>query len=81
MPSLLEIIKQDVVELSSTVGLLLKQKRDNQDPAYVHLPLSMFPMPYPLESFIEACDLQLPFGRILAGLVREPQTNLYDVVI
>ena len=57
MPSLLEIIKQDVVELSSTVGLLLKQKRDNQDPAYVHLPLSMFPMPYPLESFIEACDL------------------------
>jgi hypothetical protein len=55
--SLLQVVKQDAVELCCTSGLMLKDKRDNQDPAYVHLPFSLFPMPYPTESFLQACEM------------------------
>lgn len=75
-----EIIKEDIVQLATTMGLMIKQKRDNLDAAYVHLPVSFFPMPYPLEMFVEACDLQLPFGRALAGIVRDPTQNISAVV-
>jgi hypothetical protein len=54
------------------MGLLLKQKYDEKDVSFIHMPFSLFPMPYPSESFMEACELQIPFGRIVAGLIREP---------
>ena len=62
------------------MGLMIKQKRDNQDAAYFLLPVSFFPMPYTLEMFVEACDLQLPFGRVIAGLVRDPANNMSAVI-
>jgi hypothetical protein len=50
------------MELCVNLGLMLKDKNDDQDPAYVHLPFSLFPTPYPTEMFIQACDMQRPFG-------------------
>jgi len=73
-------VKQDVVELCATFGLMLKEKRDNQDPGYAHLPVSLFPMPYPTDLFVQACDIQKPFARVLAGLVSDPEQNISCVL-
>ena len=59
---------------------MLKEKRDNQDPSYAHLPVSLFPMPYPTELFVQACDMQKPFARVVAGLVRDPEENISGVL-
>ncbi len=59
---LLEIIKQDAVELCTSIGLMLKQTTDLQDPVYVHMPFSLFPTPFPAELFQEALELQQPLG-------------------
>lgn len=59
---------------------MLKQKKDKKDPGYAHLPVSLFPMPYPIDLFVQACDLQKPLARILAGLISHPQQNISDVL-
>ena len=75
-----EVIKQDAVELCSTLGLMLKQKKENQDPAYIHMPFSLFPTPFPAELFSEAVTLQPILGEIVAGLIRDPTNNIAFVL-
>jgi hypothetical protein len=73
-------VKQDAVELCVTSGLMLKDKKDNQDPAYVHMPFSLFPMPYPTDSFLQACEMQKPLGRLISGLLRDPEQNIWNTL-
>lgn len=77
---LLRMIKQDAVELCSTMGLMLKKTVDPNDPAYVHMPFSIFPTPFPAESFAQSLDFQPYLGQAVAGIVRDPQHNIYPVL-
>lgn len=70
--SLLEIVKQDAVELCTTIGFMLKKSTDLQDPLYMHMPFSLFPTPFPAELFRESLELQLPLGLVVAGIVADP---------
>ena len=42
---------QDFIELAAVKGLLMKSSADPADPDYSHVPLSLFPTPYPAEHY------------------------------
>ena len=59
---------------------MLKQSKEPQDPAYIHMPLSLFPTPFPAELFVEALSLQPLLGNVVAGIVRDPEQNIACVL-
>lgn len=77
---LIDVVKQDAVELCYTMGLTMKQSRDSNDQKYVHMPFSMFPSPFPAEPFHESLVLQPLVGKIVAGIVRNPAENIFPVL-
>lgn len=51
------MIKQDLVEYCSLKGLMMKSSADPADCEYAHVPISLFPTPYPLEHYQDAVKL------------------------
>lgn len=74
------MVKQDAVELCSTMGLMLKKTADSADATYVHMPFSLFPTPFPAESFSHSLELQPYMGQVVAGIVRDPRHNIFPVL-
>lgn len=72
MDGLLETIARDVIEYSSVKGLLMKSNTSTEDCEYSHLPVSLFPTPYPLNHYQEALRLQPSLATMVASLVKQP---------
>jgi hypothetical protein len=77
---LLNVIKQDVVDLCPAIGLTTKATPNINDPKYTHTPISLFPTPFPLELYKESIALQPALGQVIAGIVRDPDNNIYEVL-
>lgn len=54
---LVETIARDLVEACSIDGLMIKQSKAKNDPAYTHIPITLFPAPYPLDLYKRAYEL------------------------
>ena len=70
--ALLETIARDVIEYCSVKGLLMKSSPLTEDCEYSHLPVSLFPTPYPLSHYQEAIRLQPALATMVATLVKQP---------
>lgn len=44
------------------------------------MPLSVFPTPFPAELLAESLKLQPSVGKVVAGLVRDPEHNMWQVL-
>lgn len=44
------------------------------------MPLSLFPTPFPAELYAESISLQPSLGKVVAGIVRDPQKNIYNAL-
>lgn len=75
--SLLETIKQDVVELCAVSGLMVKQNTIRGDPRYTHAPLAVFPTPYPEDMYSEAYSYQTALGELMCSIVGNPARNIH----
>lgn len=67
-----ELILQDLVETCAVKGLMMKSSANPDDCEYSHVPMSVFPTPYPIEHYNKAKDLQPHMATMVAELVRQP---------
>jgi hypothetical protein len=51
------MIVQDVIETCSVKGLMMKSSAEPKDCEYSHVPVSLFPTPYPEEHYRKAVEL------------------------
>ena len=68
-----------MVETCAVRGLLMKSTGPSQDCEYSHVPVSVFPTPYPWEHFAQAVGLQEPMATMVASLVRQPAC-IHDIL-
>ena len=74
MQDLRSILRKDVIEACSAIGLLIKQSADpDKLLEYQHAPISLFPTPYPLHIYNKVHDLQAPLGVLVSKLVCQPR--------
>lgn len=67
--------------MAPVIGLMIKPKgTKHEDPHFVHMPVSMFPSPYPAELLNEAIAMQPVLGKIVAGIVRDPKNLIWKVL-
>ena len=76
---LLEIIKQDAIEYCAVKGVLMKSNTPQQDVEYSHLPISLFPTPYPIEHYQQALKLQPCLATMVGSLVKQPN-KIHEVL-
>ena len=65
-------IVNDIIETCAAKGLMMKSSGNPDECEYAHVPISVFPTPYPLEHYQEAISLQPAMATMVADLVRQP---------
>lgn len=51
---------------------MMKSSANPDECDYSHVPISVFPTPYPVEHYNTAIELQSPLAAMVAELVRQP---------
>ncbi|TNV79883.1 hypothetical protein FGO68_gene7423 [Halteria grandinella] len=62
----------DFIEVAMVKGLSMKSSANPAEVAYSHVPISLFPTPYPVEHYENAKQLQNPLEEMIGALVRKP---------
>jgi len=65
-------VVSDFIELAMVKGLSMKASCNPAEVEYSHVPISLFPTPYPVEHYEHAKSLQQPLADMIAALVRKP---------
>lgn len=77
---LISEIAQNVTEVCPTLGLMVKSSETHKDPNYVHAPVSLFPTPFPRDLFECTLAYQPVVGRLLGGLVGDPDQYIHGIL-
>jgi hypothetical protein len=64
---------QDVIETCAVRGLMMKSSAHHEECEYSHVPLSLFPTPYPIEHYQKSIQVQEHMATMVATLVRQPE--------
>jgi hypothetical protein len=63
------LIVDDIVQSCAVRGLMMKSSPIPSEPEYSHVPLSVFPTPYPLQHYLDALAIQPSMSALVGRLV------------
>ena len=73
-------ISQDVIEACPINGLMIKENTKKGTPQYINAPMTLFPTPYPVDMYKKAIAYQEPMGEVVAGVVRNPEKHIHELL-
>ena len=59
---------------------MIKENCTRGTPQYINAPMTLFPTPYPLDMYKNAIELQKPMGDVIAGIIKDPVTNIHSLL-